>query len=280
MKQQCPSCLEQGRFLGQVSKVPVYVCEGCGLAFMEPQSSSSYRHEEWYSWLEFTPEVGRSIVKISVEAYRSQLKILSSMSSGRRIVDVGAGHGVFGKIASDQGWDVVCSDFNPRAAKFGTEIYGLQYRNLEDLAPASVDVVRLSHVLEHIPEPRPFLACVHRILQPGGICVVLVPNYEPLSCLMRNLVLRCWPGQYDFRGDIYSPQHLLGFNLHSLERAFTIAGFRRVKVQSVSRGNRTYYRWKADGVPALTPRHIAYELLNNVGNLFGRGSWVVGYFRA
>jgi len=175
---------------------------------------------------------------------------------------------------------VICSDLNPKAKKFGTEIYGLQYRDLEDVAPASVDVVRLSHVLEHIREPRSLLACVRRALKPGGVSVVLVPNYEPLSCLVRNLLLRCWPGQHDFRGEVYSPQHVLGFNLHSLERTFTVAGFRPVKVQSVSRGNRTYYRWKADGVPALTSRHIAYELLNNLGNLFGRGSWVVGYFQA
>jgi SAM-dependent methyltransferase len=202
------------------------------------------------------------------------------MSPGRRIVDVGAGHGVFGKIASDQGWDVICSDLNSRAMAFGAEIYGLQYRNLQDVASESADVVRLSHVLEHIREPRPFLRYIQRILRPGGICVVLVPNYEPLSCLLRNSVLRCLPGQHDFRGDIYSPQHVLGFNSRSLERAFTIAGFESVKIQSVSRGNRTYYRWRADGVSILTPRHTAYELINRVGNPFGRGSWVVGYFRA
>jgi SAM-dependent methyltransferase len=245
---------------------------------MESGSYDSYRHHEWYDWLDFTAEVGRKHLKLSEKVVRHQLKVLSAISSGRRIIDVGAGIGIFAKIASQEGWEVICTDLNDRAKKFGTEIYGLHYRNLEDVPPASLDVVRLSHVLEHVSQPQTFLASVRRVLKPNGICVVLVPNYEPLSCVLKNFVFRRIPGQHDFRGHIYAPQHVLGFKPISLQRTFTLAGFRPVRIQSVSQGSRAYYRWKSDGV-RLTLRQITYELLNNLGNAFGLGSWVVGYFQ-
>jgi len=245
---------------------------------MESGSQDSYGHDEWYDWLDFTAEVGRKHLKLSEKVVRNQLKALSAISSGRRIIDVGAGIGIFAKIASQEGWEVICTDLNDRAKKFGTEIYGLHYGNLEDVPPASLDVVRLSHVLEHVSQPQTLLASVRRVLKPNGICVVLVPNYEPLSCVLKNFVLRCIPGQHDFRGHIYAPQHVLGFNPSSLQRTFTLAGFRPVRIQSVSQGSRAYYRWKSDGV-RLTLRQITYELLNNLGNAFGLGSWVVGYFQ-
>lgn len=43
-------------------------------------------------------------------------------------------------------------------------------------APASFDVVSLISALEHIAEPEPFVGEVARVLRPGGIVLVQIPN--------------------------------------------------------------------------------------------------------
>jgi SAM-dependent methyltransferase len=275
----CPGCSEPvNRCLGEVAATKIFLCHSCGLTFTDCSVTSSYGHEEWYEWLKFTPETGEKYLRFQTEMFTRQLHILSRLAPGRDLLDVGAGLGIFARIASTNGWRAICAEINPRAKKFGAEIYGLQYRDLDSIPQASMDVVRLSHVLEHISQPRAFLARLRDCLRPEGICVVLVPHYEPLNCVIKNLVLKCVPGKHDFRGHVYSPQHVLGFTRASLARVFQLAGFIPVEVRSVSRGDRTYYPWISDDA-RLSAKEVVFELINRVGNVLGRGSWLVGYFR-
>lgn len=47
---------------------------------------------------------------------------------------------------------------------------------LRPIADASQDFVICSHVLEHLAEPIGFLGEVHRVLRPGGVAVILLPD--------------------------------------------------------------------------------------------------------
>jgi SAM-dependent methyltransferase len=47
---------------------------------------------------------------------------------------------------------------------------------LHPIADASQDFVVCSHVIEHLAEPIGFLAEIYRVLRPGGIAIVLLPN--------------------------------------------------------------------------------------------------------
>lgn len=57
-------------------------------------------------------------------------------------------------------------------------IEGLLPDALKDIEDASVDVVLCMSVVEHLWEPDPTLAHMHRILRPGGICAVNVPSWR------------------------------------------------------------------------------------------------------
>jgi len=275
----CPACLEESDYcLGEVARTRVFRCNNCGLAFSDPTAARSYQHEEWYEWLQFTRETGQKYLRFQTCMFSRQLCVLSKYTDGRDLLDVGAGLGIFARVATDNGWHVTCIDLNPRARRFGSEIYGLNYQDFETVPGNSLDVVRLSHVLEHVASPNPFLALVRARLRDRGICAVMVPHYEPLSCAIRNLIFKALPGKHDFRGHIYSPQHVLGFTRSSLTALLRRAGFAPLHVQCVSRGNHTYYPWISDDV-RLPARVVAYELVNKLGDIWGRGSWVVGYYR-
>lgn len=55
------------------------------------------------------------------------------------------------------------------------------------LADASIDVVLITQVLEHIPEPLAVLSEIRRVLKPGGTLLLSVPSIFPKHG---------WPGDY------------------------------------------------------------------------------------
>jgi 2-polyprenyl-3-methyl-5-hydroxy-6-metoxy-1,4-benzoquinol methylase len=104
-----------------------------------------------------------------------------------RYLDVGCSTGFVVEAARDRGWEAIGLDLNPSAIEYGRS-RGLDVRAvaIEDagLAPASFDAVSLFDVLEHLLDPiRTLRACV-RLLSPGGILFLYVPNYDSASRLL------------------------------------------------------------------------------------------------
>ena len=54
----------------------------------------------------------------------------------------------------------------------------------ESVEPASFDAVSLFDVLEHLIDPLPVLRACTRLLAPGGIVFLYVPNYDSASRLL------------------------------------------------------------------------------------------------
>ena len=278
MSHYCPVCTSDTVItLGKVKQEEILLCIYCGLAFIDSKKYT-YRHEDWYGWLDFSEEYANKYLKHEKGYYLRQLKILSSLVSDRHILDIGAGMGVFARVATENGWSVTCTDINSKAVEFGNRVYNLTYKELEDVAFNSKDAIRISHVLEHIPEPGTFLLRIKNILKNGGVCVIMVPHYEPLSCVIKNIILNLVPGEHDFRGQIYPPVHILGFTPLSLKKMLESVGLIPLKIVCVSRGNRVYYPWNW-GLTVPSVKEAASELVNTLGNIFGRGSWIIGYFR-
>jgi hypothetical protein len=81
-----------------------------------------------------------------------------------------------------------------------------------DVAAASYDVVVARHVLEHMADPSSAVGAIHRLLTPGGIAYVAVPNIgAPESALPG------WSG--------YQPYHLHYFTPARLRALFERGGF-------------------------------------------------------
>jgi 2-polyprenyl-3-methyl-5-hydroxy-6-metoxy-1,4-benzoquinol methylase len=75
------------------------------------------------------------------------------------------------------------------------------------IADASFDAITVWAVLEHVADPAAFLNRAHSLLQPQGLCFVLVPN-------LRSIAVRLLGGRYRY---IY-PQHLNYFTRTTLRR--------------------------------------------------------------
>jgi len=103
-----------------------------------------------------------------------------------RILDVGAGIGVFPAAMKAAGWDVVAVEPDSRTAAHLRESAGVAAHALpiEALDPAVVghfDAITFNKVLEHVEDPVGMLAAARPLLAPGGFVYVEVPDADGAS---------------------------------------------------------------------------------------------------
>jgi 2-polyprenyl-3-methyl-5-hydroxy-6-metoxy-1,4-benzoquinol methylase len=86
-----------------------------------------------------------------------------------------------------------------------------------DFSGARFGVVRLNHVLEHVPEPLQTLGRIRRLLHPEGVLFVSVPNLRGLSPRLKSLQSRLYLKRNRWR-HYAALHHLWFFNPGSLRK--------------------------------------------------------------
>ena len=132
-----------------------------------------------------------------------------------RILDIGCNNGLYLSILKSIGWKVLGVELNPALAQ-AQEALGIEVKQgtLEDaqFEEGSFDVVRLSHVLEHLYEPLKTLKEIAKILKPNGQIRITVPNQRSFAFfLFKDL----WYG---------APGHLYCFKPFTLSKLCEKAG--------------------------------------------------------
>jgi SAM-dependent methyltransferase len=141
------------------------------------------------------------------------------------LLDVGCGRGDLGAALVRRGWRVVGVDPSAEACAFARQrgvdatAGTLQSLRYED---ESFDAVAMRHSLEHVPDPRADLAHVYRVLRPGGLLVISVPNF---ACWERKRFGSAW-----FHLDL--PRHRTHFVPTALELALSASGFEPLRLRT------------------------------------------------
>lgn len=101
-----------------------------------------------------------------------------------RLLDIGCGNGAFLLRAKDMGWDVVGCEPDCQAVATCRD-QRLEVVNGDafhyELAECSFDAVTMSHVIEHVSDPRLLLQRVFDLLRPGGVLWLALPNPESIG---------------------------------------------------------------------------------------------------
>jgi predicted SAM-dependent methyltransferase len=87
------------------------------------------------------------------------------------------------------------------------------------------DVITLSHVIEHVHEPKQLLQAVHRLLKPGGMVYIDTPNIQSNGAA---LFKENWRG-------LETPRHLVLFNTTNLTGLLSAIGFADTKFERCTR---------------------------------------------
>lgn len=220
-------------------------CDECGLVRTEPQPDDL---DAWYPD-EYRNHAAKEplTVKVIGRALRYTARPLRREGVARmlswalpnaavgptlrhkaRVLDVGAGNGsaVAALRAADvDGWGVEPSATAVASAHArGVQTVLAGTMETTELAREKWDLIRFTHVLEHVPSPVATLRTAAGALRPGGRIVILVPNFGGAG---RRLFGKSWDG-------LEVPRHLHHFTARTLERAFTAAGLRATSLRTAA----------------------------------------------
>jgi SAM-dependent methyltransferase len=123
----------------------------------------------------FAPDMARHLA-----AY----ELVAPMVAGLRVLEAGCGEGYGAALLARSARQVVGVDYDRPALDLARRRHAapnLEFRaaDLLELArhsPGDIDAVTNFQVLEHLEEPRPFLAAAAACLRPGGTLILTTPN--------------------------------------------------------------------------------------------------------
>lgn len=226
---------------GTAQPARIVRCKHDGLMYSNPRArpADADLHEQWnavgalegvttdpkhpYRW-RLEKEEGQ------VKDFRATRKVVKELyPNGGKMVEVGSGLAYLLRSFKDEGWDVLGIDPWRALPAMTMETHGIETipATLEQAAlpDASVDVVILLHVIEHVPDPVATLSEINRVLKPGGHLVMETPRYDTLMFKLlgkRERSLRC-------------DGHIYFFTFESLKRTYEKAGFVEVETKAVGR---------------------------------------------
>ncbi len=252
----------------------IWRCERCGLARTCPEPPPE-RAADYYPSAYYGTSAARRFPG-TVEALQRFLYARRARAGERlagapgRVLDVGCGRGFLLEAFRRRGWTVQGTELDERSATYAREVLGLP---VETLPVASwpwpdghFDAVAVWHVLEHLSSPADLLERARRLLRPGGVLLVGVPNFaSPEARLARG----AW-----FHADV--PRHLAHFTPEWLDRALDASGL-DVRSRSFLSAEFDVFSFvqSAENRLGLRP-NLLYDVLRGRGaKVLGRGAGLV-----
>ena len=195
----------------------------CGLVY-QPRRFGDDELARWYAYMGHNPANFEETPFLRLRLAR-QLAPLARYRNGGRLLDVGCGGGLLLRVAERLGWTPYGTEISPTCATALRPLLGARLHE-GDLATApfeagSFDVITLSEVIEHLPQPARLLGQARSLLRPGGALFLTTPNRAGLA----GRIL-------DDRWRVVGDEHLCYFTAPTLTAMLAREGFEVERVWS------------------------------------------------
>jgi len=216
-------------------------CRKCGLIYVNPRPGKESLRELYNGGYFSNNDKGVSEDYLGYSDYLANRANIEKTFSKRlarieryvspgRILDVGCALGFFLSAASSRGWDVRGIDLSEFAVNFARKEFDgrVENKTLSEsaLPSAGFDAVTYWDVLEHVPDPKSELREAHRVLKPGGIIGIVVPDAGSYAA---KIFGKNWPEFKRIR------EHIYFFNKKTLPAMLASLGFEVLRIEGAGR---------------------------------------------
>jgi SAM-dependent methyltransferase len=176
------------------------LCKNCKLVYQSPRPkyNQEFIDAAYASYYQFTDSLDLSsnpnVPESSVNMFKKEVDYLLQFDKKRTaVLDIGSGMGTFLLAAKPHYREAVGLDVSAPMAAFverqlGIKVFLEQFENFNYNKKFSL--IHMSHVIEHIPNPKEWLDKARQVLEPGGILVVNVPNKFSMSFRLQHLFVK------------------------------------------------------------------------------------------
>lgn len=231
-QRRCPHCgsAEQTIEARKYGVIRIQRCKACGLCYTDP----IYRSWLWDAFYDSAYDQGDLTTRLpdpseldrlvrtrfagTNKDFSATIAALDGLGVGKRWLEFGSSWGYFVFQARAAGLDAVGVEVGAPRRQYGVEKLGLPIApSLAHYPDGAFDLVYTGHVLEHFTDLSTIFQDLRRMLRPGGVLVVEVPNFDR-----------------EARGDVVLPiigaVHPLGFDSAFFRRNLPRYGFGDVRI--------------------------------------------------
>lgn len=268
----------------------IYKCDVCNSGFVYPPPSDEYLKEYYNSeknthggslkdndfnaHFRYILQSEEKYPNSTVDAKRIS-RFAKKYASGKDFLDIGAGYGFFTRAAISEGFNCVALEAGSNNCKIFELMNGFEPLNQlldDDFSVAnenSFDVVLLSQVLEHIPNPLTATKQIRRVLKKDGLCIIAVPHFGSFISKIQ--------GKNDMF--IIPPEHVNFFSARGLRKLFERGGFRLIETHTISRYDRNKLGDKIKSHLLSFGLYGGVSLVLHLSDLAKKGMFINSYFK-
>ncbi|MBD3583750.1 class I SAM-dependent methyltransferase [Flavobacterium selenitireducens] len=200
--------------------------EGLDMLFTHPkpegeQLAAYYESDDYISHTDGKRSLFERVYQfVKSIALKNKLRLVNQLKTRKgAILDIGAGTGDFLTVAKSDGWMVSAVEPSKKARSIA-ESKGILFTDTTETLPeSSFDVITMWHVLEHVPDPKWQLSELKRLLKPGGVIVIAVPNHKSYDAKVY--------GEFWAAYDV--PRHLWHFSKTAIDKLAALANLKLVE---------------------------------------------------
>ena len=208
---------------GVAGKWTISKCMQCGFCFQDPMP----KEEELQAFYPATYSSYNSNTFISLlfkgVFFLDARRIFKMVGPEKKILDIGSGSGnlLLALKGLNKNYQLTGLEIDSGAVKKARKA-GLNVKEgflaADTFQNEKFDLIRMGHVIEHVPDPMKTFRIAHNLLESDGILFGETPNTD---CLDFRITRKYW-------GALHLPRHLTFFNSDNLVSALREAGFNEV----------------------------------------------------
>jgi SAM-dependent methyltransferase len=210
---------------------PVFRCRNCGFTYTndhpgEDEAGRYYESEDYISHSDTSKGIVNKLYlfarKFMLVRKRSFIEKTTGLKSGS-LLDIGSGTGYFAATMKNAGWQVKGIEISEKARTFSSSHFNIEVlppSELDSIESDSLDCITLWHVLEHFHDPFKYISEIKRILKPGALCIIALPNCSSYDAEYYDRYWAAW--------DV--PRHLWHFSPATFNIFAGKAGFRNERI--------------------------------------------------